>query len=76
MERAGDLGGCEVERVFNLFSSDRQHPFHPRHGAIFSGRLFKVFENLSDELRVLYGGGPHGAGKLYQSNVGKGKKDP
>jgi len=64
MERTRDLGGCEVEGVFELFFSNRQHPFHPRHGAVFLRRLFYMFKNLADELRVLDGRGPHRASKL------------
>ena len=68
MKRSGNPGWCEVERVLELFLSNRQHPFHPRHGAIFIGRLFQVFENLADELRVLDGRRPHRASELHASD--------
>ena len=35
-------GGREVEGALEFLFRDRQHPFHPRNGAVFSRRLFKV----------------------------------
>jgi len=67
MECTRDLGGCKVEGSFEFLFRDRQHPFHPRHGAISFWRLLEVFEYLSDELRVLDWSGPHRPSKLNTS---------
>ena len=64
MECARNFGGREVEGIFELLFRDSQHSFHPRRGAVFSWRFFKVFKNLADELRVLNRRGPHRTSKL------------
>ena len=64
MECTRNLGGREVEGVLEFIFRDRQHPFHSRHGAVFSWRLFEVFKNLANELRVLDRRGPHWASNL------------
>jgi len=64
MECTRNPGGREVEGVLEFLLRDRQHPFHPRNGAVFSRRLFKVIQNPADELRVLDRRGPHRTSKL------------
>jgi hypothetical protein len=68
MERTRDLGGCEIERAFELFFSDSQHPFHPHNGAAFVRRPFEAFQNLPDGLWVLNRRRPHRASELHTSD--------
>lgn len=65
MECTRNLGGCKVEGSFKFLFRNRQHPFHPCHGAISFRGLLEVFEYLSDELRILDWSGPHWPSKLH-----------
>jgi len=79
MECTRDLGGREVEGALEFFFCDRQHPFHPSHGTVFSWRLFKVFKNLADELWVLDRRGPHRASNLSAcvcKRLSRGRRGP
>ena len=79
MECTRDPGRREVEGALEFLFRDRQHPFHPRHGPVFSWRFFKVFKDLADELRILDWRRPHRASKLsawVHKPLSRGRRGP